>query len=548
MKLRLTTALLTALLCTSCAGIDVAKYDPGKKTQTGTPWNLAMTQYKITITRQITNCGSFKGVVVVAATPTKALDPTQQYVLDGKGWWATSDITSTLASDGTSTGLNAHSENAASAAIASVVSLAATTAPLPGNEIKGVRTPVVKCKKDVGNAIADLNRPYSASSKKRLKDVVADDTQALADASAKVATLTVQANLDKSYKPALARAIGTQAGAQNKLNLDQARLTKDLQAVQDVQTVLWPVDPAKIRTDQPFRLSKAVVDKWVTYQQQDLPNGPDISGFDVSFALYAEDGKGGWAPPKWSLAQAKQPASGPPTGDVSIGVPVRLPAIGRLYACVGKVPACPGDTSVNAKLGRGVSIAVTPDQPVLQFGPMYNVRVAGGVFKSEAAVIALDSNGLPTSIETGEKTAAATAALGAATQVAAIPKQIAAYRLAETQAQTAQINASNALITAQASAATANATATAKAQSALLTARANLATAQVNAQSAGSAAANDAAIALINQQNTLATLQSNAAVTPEVDALQTQTILINAQATSVNAQVALQKAQAALTQ
>ena len=93
------------LCCTGCAtGIRVVHLGSSDLPPPGVPWNLAMTQFNVAITRHVTGCvGELKGTVEVTITPTKVLDDEQRYALYADGWWATSDITSNLAADGTST-------------------------------------------------------------------------------------------------------------------------------------------------------------------------------------------------------------------------------------------------------------------------------------------------------------------------------------------------------------------------------------------------------------------------------------------------------------
>lgn len=115
-------AVLGALLLAGCStGITVTHLTDDKPVR-GNPWNLAMTQFNVTITRHVVSCkGALKGSVEVIATASAVLDEEQRYVLESNGWWATSDITSTLAANGTSLGLNASSTDATPAIIANVV-------------------------------------------------------------------------------------------------------------------------------------------------------------------------------------------------------------------------------------------------------------------------------------------------------------------------------------------------------------------------------------------------------------------------------------------
>jgi hypothetical protein len=159
------------------------------------------------------------------------------------------------------------------------------------------------------------------------------------------------------------------------------------------------------------------------------------------------------------------------------------------------------------------------DQLVLQMGQQYVVPLTGGYFKSETAVIALDSNGLPTSIQVVEKAAAGAVLSGAAkdtaTQLAALPGQIRAAQLAQTKDQTSQ-----------------------------LTAQAALDLAQANAGVSGQTGQLAAQTALINAQIALANAQTNAGIPLQTAGVAAQTALLNAQAAQINAAAALAKAKA----
>src|SRR5450432_2647461 len=105
-------ALACAALATaSCAtGISITPVKDGSAALKGVPWNLPMTQFTITITRHVTKCGAkIGGSVEFLASSGIVIDPDQRFVLASNGWFSTSEITSTLAASGISTGLNAES-------------------------------------------------------------------------------------------------------------------------------------------------------------------------------------------------------------------------------------------------------------------------------------------------------------------------------------------------------------------------------------------------------------------------------------------------------
>jgi hypothetical protein len=560
--------LVLVLGCISCAGIKIKPvYD--NKPVTGTPWNLPMTQFNLTITRSVTECGEHMNAgVEVVATSASVIDEGQRYVLNSKGWLATSDITSSLAANGVSTGLNAQSTDQTGTIISNVVATfgkivvgAASVAAL-----KPVLSPQGRqvCSSEVLDAV---NKLYPAQGKK-LKEKVDDETAALASATAEVAVSTALAQADQVYKNRLAEAIQKQNEARKKLEEDQKELTKNLKITSDTQVVSWPLKADEVRKDTPYAISEALFEKWTglkggggekekelfhkAYEEVNRQVG-------VYLALYKQEPSGSWKAP--DSASLEKPV------DVKTGVPVRLAQIGRLLICLTK--SCPDSIPVE---GINEKTIKQSDQVVLQLGQMYIVPVAGGIFRSETGVIALDTNGLPTSIRVA-RTAAAGANLTAtakdvATQLAALPADVRAAELARIKAQTDQLNAQSALKTAQANLSVADQTSSLAAQTALIDAQTGLATAQINAgfplataalkaqadyynaQTGLTSAASaqiSAQTALLNAQVALANAQANAAVIDQTSVLAAQATLLNAQTALINAAAALAKAEALRT-
>jgi hypothetical protein len=557
--------LATFLVCAGCAGVDVthvasngdfAPVDNSPVAKlTGVPWNLAMTQYQLTITRQVSKCdGTLDGSVTVAVTTAKAADPKQKYVLDGSGWWATSDITSTLALDATSTGLSTTSQNAAAQIIQNVVGLVAGAADLSKETFAletVTKTPpaTFACKAAVTAALKDMNTPTRGALTKK----VTDDTAAASKATAAVTTLTAEAAQDPSYKKALAKALDDMRKANNTQAADQDRLNKDLKAVQIVQTVSWPMTADDFHTDNAFVLDDQDVNKhwldWTPAGQTGTLSLAQKSPFQVTLAIYYHADDGFW----------RQPPPGQKTavGDVSIGIPVRVGRIGRLLICTGIEETCNGPLKPDWQPSKTATNSGN-NQVVLQLGQMYNIRVRSTFLKSEKAVITLDpASGEPTQIEVSEQQAAAAALSGAissaATTLAAVPGQITAYQqaqalLQETQGQalSAQVASRTAQINLNASLPTLAATDTAAAQQAFANGQIALASAQANAQNAGPAATIAATTAMLTAQNSLAAQEASEPNSNEIDALNAQTALNNATAAQINSAVAVTNAQAAL--
>jgi hypothetical protein len=527
-----------AVVCCACVtGITVTRLQGAPPSVTGNPWNLPMTQFQITITRHVIACGPTINVSVEPMVTTAlAVDPDQRYLLRSNGTFATSDIISTLSPAGVSTGLNAQSTDSTATVISNVigtaaqVALFAAAAGQPGTATVA-QQPSEVCKPEIVQAVHELY-PDPALKTKPLKAIVDEDTSQLAIATAKVAVWTAKYNVDKSPKAELLAAIDAQARSQTQLSQDQKQLTKDMSLTTATQVVTWPLLSSDFRRDTPFTLDRTTFNKW-SNGAMDSTEAPKKA--DVYLALYRLDpSDGSWkAPPP------------PVMADVKVGVPVRLAATGRLALCMAA--AC-GPALVPGTPPDPAHPVIVNDFQVLQLGPMYVVPVTGGIFRSESAAISLDKNGLPTSIESSEKAAAAAGASGAAkdaaTQLAGLPASIRAAQLARTQAETNQLTANAALATAEASAGTTGQANTLTAQTALITAQNNLAEAKQNAGVTVQTSETTAQSTLLNAQATLVTAQANAQVVDQTSVLAAQTTLLNAQTQQINAAAALAKAKA----
>jgi len=503
---------------------------------TGNPWNLPMTQFKITVTRHVVGCGTpIKASVESIVTPVLVLDPDQRYLLRSTGWLATSDITSTLSPSGVSTGLNAQSTDTTATVISNVVSTVGQFAVLAAAAGAAAGAPMAVapelCQTPTRDAVRRLY-PDVASGQKSLKAKVDDDTAALNVATAKVALLTAETNVDKTLKPQLLSALRDQATAQKQLSDDQEQMTKDLNATTDTQVITWPLKAADFVQDTPFQLDLSIYAKWANAAMDSTEGRKQ---FDVYLALYVRGLDGSWGKPPL-----------PATADVKVGIPVRVAASGRLLVCSGGTK-CPNALPANAAPDKKL---IASDYPVLQLGQMYVVPVTGGWFRSESATIALDANGLPTSIQSSEKAAAAAGLSGSAkdtaTQLAGLPASVRAAQLARTQTETTQLTANAALATAEASAGIQGQANTLAAQTALVTAQNNYTTAKQNAGLQVQTSEVSTQSALLTAQASLVTAQASSQVVDQTSVLAAQTTLINAQTAKINAAAALAKAQAAV--
>ena len=188
------------------------------------------------------------------------------------------------------------------------------------------------------------------------------------------------------------------------------------------------------------------------------------------------------------------------------------------------------------------------DLPVLQLGQIYMVPVGGGTFRSESAAIALNDDGLPTSIQVTQKVAAAAAATAAAndaaTQLAALPGQIDAARLARTGAELKQLKANADLGDGTGERRRAGPDdgigGSNGARQCADESRDGPDQRWASAPDCGS----DCQTALLNAQAALANAQANAQNVDQTSAWAAQATLANAQAAQINAAAALARAQA----
>lgn len=527
--------VLAAAVFAGCAtGIRVAKVADGKDALTGAPWNLPMTQFTLTITRHIIECGgTIKAAVETLPSAGIVVDPDQQFVLSSRGWFSTSDITSTLSATGVSTGLNAQSTDQTGAVISNVLGTAAQILIGGAAGAAGGQNlpPAAKelCKPKIAVAVNEL---YPVGGKP-MKEQVQQSTADLAVSTARVAVATAQATADKGnkdLKDVLVKALADQEAKQKALTTVQEKLTENLKLTTDTQIVKWPSKGSEFRRDVAYTVRQQVLDKWL---ENTADNQAALSNFNVYTALYDLDPTGtNWVAP-----------APPAVANIKVGVPVRIASNGHLLTCVSS--ACPTTFKMGDVLPDTTTVA---DFEVLQLGRMYVLPVTGGAFKSESATIILDGNGRPTSLTTSEKAAAAAGisatAKDAATQWAALPAAVRAAELAKTKGQTDQINAEAALATARETSGITGQTSTLAAQTALINAQSALESAKANAGLQQEAAGVAAQTAVLNAQAALAMATATGQVVDKTSVLGAEAALLNAEAAKLNAAAALAKAQA----
>ncbi|WP_133990916.1 hypothetical protein [Janthinobacterium sp. 75] len=576
------SVLVAVCLTTGCStGIKVTKVNDDKP-KAGNPWNLGMTTFKVTITRQVIKCmPELEGKMDVMATPEIVLDRAQRYVLKSDGWWATSDIGSELSPSGISTALNAQSADATAAVLTNVVGTAANlalrgAAAGPGGSTKN------RCKDDVAQKVDAL---YGATP---LKDQVEAATATVEQTSAALLLAVQKSKYDKTLRPKVVASLQDQENARKALAKLEQTYVAALAGTTDVQTLRWPEHSTELHTAQALAPSHALYDKWVTSH---LVSTDDFNKrFSVHLALSDSTTGNVWIKPTLSTDV-----------DTKTGVPVRMAKTAQLMACfngtcdeqetalanikkakerVSELEAKPA-TAKEIKDAKDY-LALLQSQfrqnvaqvfSVLQLGQFYIVPVAGNNFRSQQAVIKMDANGLPSSIQVVEKSAAAQVLSGAALEVseklASLPAKLRAAELDKTnvqvnqsradatlagvgfandtaaiQAQVARANAQNDLSTALSRTDNQGETASLLSQAELWNAKAELAQAQARGGQATATASMVAQTQFLNAQDSLRVALAGSAVSDRTSLLLAQTALVKAQAAHANALVARRTAEA----
>jgi len=309
------------------------------------------------------------------------------------------------------------------------------------------------------------------------------------NASAKLTLLAALKNEDPSSRQALVQALSDQQNAALEVDLLKQNLTQALQATTDVQTTVWPRVSRGKEWTTVISNTEVLRKEWA---DDASPDGWDdfLKNMDVHAGLYTFNRDSG--EPELFKAPDHGMSDSSSGTDASLdGLPIRVAQMGLLVTCAG--PSC-NTTSKPDDLLVENTVKVF-EQPVLQMGDVSFVRMRGGSFKSESAVVKLDDNGNPTSIQVMEKAAAAAGATAsvqdALTQLSGIRSTLEANKLAQTNAKTAQYEANTKLATAKATAQLSAQTGQATATAALINANAAEQKAQndldaLNAAKAGS--------------------------------------------------------------
>jgi len=451
---------LVALGVIACSGISVTRLDDrGAGAHEGIPYNLAMTSFDVEITRRVVKCvPHLGGNVAVRLAPKKQLDPSQRYLLEGNGFFASSDVKGEFSTDGVTTALNTTSTDTTATIVANVAELAAIIAPLAAAAVKGkpgeAPPPPIDCTPPVATAVTETVRLEPAT--KTAAEDLAKTTSELSLVTRELAALGAATDAEtKRLRAQLLqdqdRLIRSQQRKHDALDSLQQLLEEQLKITTDVRHEQWPEngDELATPTEKPFRLTAEVMRKWST-----SGDSWDATHFDVHLRLTHTG----------AVGRGNAPNDPPASIDTCDGVPVRFGSVGRLDAC--SAAPCGSD---------GATRLASHEGPILQLGPVYLADVSGGMFETVTGGISFDADGIPKTVQVVNSASTLATATGAAkevaTKVAGIPAAIDAAKTAKAKAGADLLAAKAALAKAKADGATTEQIAALEADTALAQAK-----------------------------------------------------------------------------
>lgn len=385
--LRRISALGALLLCCACGnGIQITKTTPDAG-GTGVPWALAFTQYEITVTRSLVDCGNEPKLATKAALKAgKALDPSQFYLLSAKGDFDVTDIKAQYDTDGTATTLNASSEDRTAAVVSNVVGGVAKLVALGAGAAAGKNAPPSEvCSPEAKAALARI-----PGEQKKVETA----TNLLAIRNDALSKLTAKNDGSAQGKKALAAAQAQEQNAADKLAEAQQVLDDDNGKISSKVTLKWP-----LRGDSFQSPCDAIVPGCGLPQPCPAAN-PACAGAPAPFVSTVSLTKAAKAKLAvyFQLVPAIPGWKGGTSGDDNPpGVPVRFAAPGRMLVCLG-APCGPNVTPIQQSL-----------DPVLQLGAMTYLPAPHGAFNNGSVAVEMNDGGAPKTLQTTGKSAAETA-------------------------------------------------------------------------------------------------------------------------------------------
>lgn len=421
---------LCALGACTTTSFELAKVDLGaSRTAQGVPYDLPMTQYEIEITRRIKDCtNNLTGVTKAEIKAVRVVaDPAHMYAVDPTrltNWMKTSDFKVEYYPSGGVRAVNASVEDQAGPVIANVVGGAVKLVVLTGAGGAGGGKGVNVCSVDVQAAMAKIPGLMAALGADKAE--VSRWTAPLAAATAKAAKLS--GNVDDATRRELRLAADALEAASVKMAGAKDDLQEQLDVITDVRSEIWP-EAGDDFAKGPVQLPASVLRTWTGPKVSSI----EIRKLDVHFRLERAAGFG------------RDPATSAHQTIASRGgLPVRRAAPGRLVVC--------GDADCRSE--NTAAVLVIKEGPVAQLGPLYSIPFQNAAFQANSLSLALDEAGGLQSVGVVQKASVAKEASAAfkdtASQLAALPGEIATARAARIKAKTEETQARRALAEAQA--------------------------------------------------------------------------------------------------
>ncbi len=424
-------ALAGTSACTT--SLTARRVESDSALQMGYPYRLKFTQYEITLTRRIADCGGSQrpdrkpkdpenpvDIQITAAFQEKAaFDPQEFYTIDPRelaGWFKTTDAKFEWYEDRSLKSANVTVQDHTAQVISNVVTGAAKLASI-GLAAGGAS----KCNAEVLKALEKISevKPKVEKAQATLDDA----TAALAQVVAKVAAMG--SAVDNTTKRLLAKKMKEVETATAHLAAEKKVLERHLKVVSYVKKVSWPTN-ARDRVSDPDEVPDTVLEGWGVSSSNETKKG-----LAVIFTL---------APVGGSPAAPTDADSLPATVK---GLPYREPVLTRLSVCTKA--ACkrgdPNEVSANEGL-------------VLQTGQVLVLPFEGRTFASMTSTAGFDKNGVLQSAGYAQTAAPAVGASevfkNTVDQVAGVVDTAKGARTKQAQAELAELNAQKALADAKA--------------------------------------------------------------------------------------------------
>lgn len=387
-----------ALLLGGCTThLESVKSDTSTASRMGAPYMLRFTQYKIVLTRRVTDCGSRLKLVNKAEVTSELVDDgDHSYVVKLNSLNSPLKISDLKVqyTDGRFVAINVSTEDRTAQTVLAAaqgigkIAVAATTGAAVGSEGS-----VERCTPEViaqlkAKQLADTDIAREKAEVDRLKSEVSRHTAAFAASQ----------NSD-AQRPALTSAVNLLDAATIRLGDAEARLKTALAFLSDETKITWPKTSLILHDDKPVELSAQSIAKWWEITKGDSETDPEWQ--DRKKLRYEEIAQPlkVWFAIDRVGSYGRDPVSQAPTDDAGpeAGIRFRLPASGRLIVCQKAACTRTGNDDVVAEFAG----------PVQQLGHIYYASYSSPPMSSGAFEFSQDDQGRPKTIGVSRKTASA---------------------------------------------------------------------------------------------------------------------------------------------